>query len=227
MGGNRPDGGVDLVLKKGGRRYLVQCKHWKTWQVGVAVVRELNGVIAEQRQMADMSSQAATSRGTPKYLPVVAALRSSMASRWSRCSSRLPTRPPGRSIKPRTGRQRARAVRYAARQWNKSSLNRGSSKASRSGNRLYKDLELITFLRFRVIGRHSMGSATASLNHRLNTVSSGASGEWTHHPVDCGERSFPFNPFGLGRGERYAASKESKHGAGLAFYYGIRRAGDA
>jgi restriction system protein len=49
MGGNRPDGGVDLVLKKDGRQYLVQCKHWKTWQVGVAVVRELNGVIAEQK----------------------------------------------------------------------------------------------------------------------------------------------------------------------------------
>jgi restriction system protein len=49
MGGNRPDGGVDLVLEKHGRRYLVQCKHWKTWQVGVAVVRELNGVIAEQK----------------------------------------------------------------------------------------------------------------------------------------------------------------------------------
>lgn len=49
MGGDRPDGGVDLLLTKNGRRYLVQCKHWKAWQVGVAVVRELNGVIAEQK----------------------------------------------------------------------------------------------------------------------------------------------------------------------------------
>ena len=49
MGGSRPDGGVDLVLERNGRRYLAQCKHWKTWQVGVAVVRELNGVIAEQK----------------------------------------------------------------------------------------------------------------------------------------------------------------------------------
>jgi restriction system protein len=48
-GGSRPDGGVDLVLKKNDRRYLVQCKHWKIWQVGVGVVRELNGVIAEQK----------------------------------------------------------------------------------------------------------------------------------------------------------------------------------
>jgi restriction system protein len=49
MGGNRPDGGVDLVLEQNGRRYLAQCKRWKTRQVGVPVVRELNGVIAEQK----------------------------------------------------------------------------------------------------------------------------------------------------------------------------------
>jgi restriction system protein len=48
LGGNGPDGGVDLVLNKGGKRYLAQCKHWKTWEVGVAIVRELNGVVAAQ-----------------------------------------------------------------------------------------------------------------------------------------------------------------------------------
>jgi len=49
LGGNGPDGGVDLVLTKDGKRYLAQCKHWKQWQVGVSIVRELNGVIAAQR----------------------------------------------------------------------------------------------------------------------------------------------------------------------------------
>jgi restriction system protein len=48
MGGPGPDGGVDLVLHKDGKRYLCQCKHWKTWAVGVGVVRELKGVIAAQ-----------------------------------------------------------------------------------------------------------------------------------------------------------------------------------
>ncbi len=48
MGGAGPDGGVDLVLHKDGKRYLCQCKHWKTWAVGVGVVRELKGVIAAQ-----------------------------------------------------------------------------------------------------------------------------------------------------------------------------------
>jgi restriction system protein len=49
LGGNGPDGGVDLVLARDGKRYLAQCKHWKAWEVGVSVVRELNGVIAAQR----------------------------------------------------------------------------------------------------------------------------------------------------------------------------------
>jgi restriction system protein len=48
LGGNGPDGGVDLVLNKGGKRYLAQCKHWKAREVGVAIVRELNGVVAAQ-----------------------------------------------------------------------------------------------------------------------------------------------------------------------------------
>jgi restriction system protein len=42
------DGGVDLVLTKDDKRYLVQCKHWRVQKVGVGVVRELNGVIAAQ-----------------------------------------------------------------------------------------------------------------------------------------------------------------------------------
>jgi restriction system protein len=49
LGGPGPDGGVDLVLSRNRKRYLVQCKHWKAWQVGVSVVRELNGVIAAQK----------------------------------------------------------------------------------------------------------------------------------------------------------------------------------
>ncbi|MFZ5579459.1 MAG: restriction endonuclease [Pseudomonadota bacterium] len=45
-GGGGADGGVDLVLKRGAERYFVQCKHWKVFKVGVAVVRELYGVMA-------------------------------------------------------------------------------------------------------------------------------------------------------------------------------------
>jgi restriction system protein len=48
QGGSRPDGGVDLVVTKSKQRYLVQCKHWRSRQVGVSVVRELNGVVAAE-----------------------------------------------------------------------------------------------------------------------------------------------------------------------------------
>jgi restriction system protein len=45
-GGGGADGGVDLVLTKGGEKFLVQCKQWKAFKVGVSTVRELYGVMA-------------------------------------------------------------------------------------------------------------------------------------------------------------------------------------
>jgi restriction system protein len=45
-GGGGADGGVDLVLAKGNEKFLVQCKQWKAFKVGVDVVRELYGVMA-------------------------------------------------------------------------------------------------------------------------------------------------------------------------------------
>lgn len=41
-----PDGGYDIALRKDGKRYLVQCKHWNSRNVDVKVARELWGVIA-------------------------------------------------------------------------------------------------------------------------------------------------------------------------------------
>ena len=46
LGGTGPDGGVDLLLVKGGETTLVQCKQWKAFKVGVGVVRELYGLMA-------------------------------------------------------------------------------------------------------------------------------------------------------------------------------------
>ena len=48
-GGGGPDGGVDVLLRKGSDRYLVQCKHWRARRMGVNAVRELYGVMAAQR----------------------------------------------------------------------------------------------------------------------------------------------------------------------------------
>lgn len=44
-----PDGGVDVLLKKGADRYLVQCKRSRAVRVGLQPVRELYGVMAAQR----------------------------------------------------------------------------------------------------------------------------------------------------------------------------------
>ena len=41
----RADGDIDLVLFKGARRILVQCKHWKTRSLGVQLVREMLEVV--------------------------------------------------------------------------------------------------------------------------------------------------------------------------------------
>lgn len=46
------DGGVDLVLHRGGQRTLVQCKRWANRSVGVATVRELAGVLAHDDAVA-------------------------------------------------------------------------------------------------------------------------------------------------------------------------------
>lgn len=46
IGGGGADGGVDLVLRKGSEKFLIQCKQWRAFTVGVTVVRELYGVMA-------------------------------------------------------------------------------------------------------------------------------------------------------------------------------------
>ena len=45
-GGDGPDGGIDLVLRKDGEKFYVQCKQWRACKVGVQTVRELFGVMA-------------------------------------------------------------------------------------------------------------------------------------------------------------------------------------
>ena len=42
------DGGIDLVVRREDEKFLVQCKQWKAFKVGIAVVRELYGVMAAQ-----------------------------------------------------------------------------------------------------------------------------------------------------------------------------------
>lgn len=44
---HKPDGGVDIWLRKNGELSLVQCKHWKVRKVGVQVLREMYSVMIE------------------------------------------------------------------------------------------------------------------------------------------------------------------------------------
>jgi hypothetical protein len=48
-GGANPDGGVDLVIERDGQQTAVQCKQWKTWNVGVKPVREFLGALADAK----------------------------------------------------------------------------------------------------------------------------------------------------------------------------------
>ena len=49
-GGPMSDGGVDLVVVTAlGERLIVQCKHWKTMRVGVRPLRELWGVLGDEK----------------------------------------------------------------------------------------------------------------------------------------------------------------------------------
>lgn len=44
-----PDGGVDLLLKKDGNLFLVQCKQWRNQKVDVRVIREMYGLMAARQ----------------------------------------------------------------------------------------------------------------------------------------------------------------------------------
>jgi hypothetical protein len=44
-GGANPDGGIDLTIEKPGILRAVQCKQWKTWNVGAPAVRNFVGAL--------------------------------------------------------------------------------------------------------------------------------------------------------------------------------------
>lgn len=42
------DGGIDVIIRKKGKRWVVQCKHWNS-KVGVAITREMFGVMVHEK----------------------------------------------------------------------------------------------------------------------------------------------------------------------------------
>lgn len=47
QGGAASDGGVDLVLRRGDEHLIVQCKHWKSFCVGIREVKELFATVQD------------------------------------------------------------------------------------------------------------------------------------------------------------------------------------
>lgn len=47
--GEGPDDGIDLLLKRGRRTWVVQCKRWRSRQIGIGEVRELLGVVTARQ----------------------------------------------------------------------------------------------------------------------------------------------------------------------------------
>jgi len=43
------DGGVDVRLEKDGKTHLIQCKQWRTQKIGVAVIREMFGIMTAEK----------------------------------------------------------------------------------------------------------------------------------------------------------------------------------
>jgi len=58
----------DLVLYTGGRKTIVQCKHWRTAQIGVSLVRELYGVMVAEK--ADRAIFVTTGTFTPDAVEI-------------------------------------------------------------------------------------------------------------------------------------------------------------
>lgn len=46
-GGAKADGGIDVIIEDASGQTAVQCKHWKSWKVGVRNVRELMGAMTD------------------------------------------------------------------------------------------------------------------------------------------------------------------------------------
>jgi len=47
LGGANPDGGVDLIIESTDEKFVVQCKHWRKWTVGVRNIREFIGTLTD------------------------------------------------------------------------------------------------------------------------------------------------------------------------------------
>ena len=129
-GGGGPDGGVDLVLTKGNEKFLVQCKKWKAYRVGVEVVRELYGVmtakgasggfVVTSGRFTEDAKAFAEGRNVqlvdgPKLLAMIQEAKQSIGDTLQQPAFRLPTEPHGTAKAPTCPKCSSAMVRRTAR----------------------------------------------------------------------------------------------------------------
>jgi Restriction endonuclease/Topoisomerase DNA binding C4 zinc finger len=49
LGGASADGGIDLIIESSTEKFVVQCKHWRKWTVGVRHIREFLGTLTDSK----------------------------------------------------------------------------------------------------------------------------------------------------------------------------------
>lgn len=126
-GGAGPDGGVDLELYLGKDKYLVQCKHWRTYQVGWRLSGSCTASWLQKVQSGASWSHPEPSRPTPKPSP-----KAGPSSWWMHGPSRslsVHQAPP--RLRPRLRQQRLLA-RSAAARWSSAPSGDGPTPTARA-----------------------------------------------------------------------------------------------
>ncbi|MEB0041302.1 restriction endonuclease [Pseudomonas sp. MH10] len=103
-GGNGPDGGVDLIARKDGETYLVQCKQWRSLQVGIPVVRELYGAMAAEGATGGMVITSGRFTGPAKQFASGRNLRlvdGELLNKWIAASKRAGPKPTSEVVETR------------------------------------------------------------------------------------------------------------------------------
>jgi restriction system protein len=103
-GGNGPDGGVDLVARKEGEKYLVQCKQWRSLQVGVPTVRELYGAMAAEGATGGLVITSGRFSGPAKQFAAgrnVQLVDGELLSQWIAATKRPGPRPTSEVVRDR------------------------------------------------------------------------------------------------------------------------------
>jgi restriction system protein len=141
-GGGGADGGIDLVVTKGGEKFLVQCKQWKATKVGVEVVRELCGLMAAKGatggfvvtsgRFSDEATRFASGRNVnlvdgPKLRGLITQARASKRQSQDRARGPFPT----------TGQTKSQSAASTCPDCYKSMVKRAAKRGANAGKKFW------------------------------------------------------------------------------------------